>query len=59
LLWYLIPSLGFTVLLRVFLDTYPPTRDWPLSAAETLVVFVAALMAVAVLRWLGRLLRLR
>jgi hypothetical protein len=59
MLWYLIPSLASTLLLRWYLDTSSVTRDWPLNVAETLVVFAAALAVVAVLRWLGHLLKLR
>jgi hypothetical protein len=59
MLWYLIPSLATTLLLRWYLDTSYVTGDRPLSAPETVVVFIAVLTVVAVLRWLGRLLHLR
>jgi serine/threonine protein kinase len=58
-LQYLIPSLAITLVVRWYLDTSPVTRDKPLSFSETSIVFIAVLMVVAVVRWVGRLLKRR
>jgi serine/threonine protein kinase len=58
-LQYLIPSLAITLVVRWYLDTSPVTRDKPLSFAETSIVFITVLMVVAVVRWVGRLLKTR
>ena len=52
---YIIPPLAITLLLRVFFDTSDVTRDRPLTSGETLVIFVALLIVMAVILWLKRL----
>jgi adenylate cyclase len=52
---YALPPLILTFLIRMFFNTSSVTEDRPLGAAETLVVFLAILLATAVILWLKRL----
>ena len=51
---YLIPPLLVTIVLRFFFNTSEVTRDRPLTFTETLIVFVALLVVMAMILWLKR-----
>lgn len=54
---YLVPSLVMTFLVRLFFNTSPVTRDKPLAVSETILIFAACLVVVAVLQWVRHTIR--